>query len=42
MAGMKSILLDGIKTDYVLQKTGLLNWKTVIQLCEMEQKNDFK
>lgn len=42
MAAIKSILLNGIKTDYILQKTGLLNWKTVIQLCKMKQKNDFK
>lgn len=42
MAEIKSILLNGIKTDYILQKTGLLNWKTVIQLCKMKQKNDFK
>lgn len=44
MAGMKIILLAGIKTDNILQKTGLLNWKTVIQLCKMKQRkrNDFK
>lgn len=42
MAGIKSILLNGIKTDYILQKTGLLTWKTVIQLCKMKEKNDFK